>query len=240
MIILIPIGGTGQRFKEHGYKMPKVLIQASGKPILYYLLDNLNLSGVDYIIIPYNREYKDYSFEQSLKSDYPNIVFKLYCIENNTRGAAETISITLDHFQTDVDPDKPIICLDSDNFYKCDVISKWNKDNCVFSFKDIGINPIFSYVECTQDQIVTNIKEKEKISDSTCTGAYGFESVKHLKKYAQKIIREGVTQKSEFYTSGVIKEMINDGYKFKNIEINVKDFISLGTPSQLESFINGF
>ena len=41
MIILIPLGGTGERFKSAGYKKPKALIHIFGKPILYYLLDNI-------------------------------------------------------------------------------------------------------------------------------------------------------------------------------------------------------
>ena len=32
-------------------------------------------------------------------------------------------------------------------------------------------------------------------------------------------IEENITKKSEFYTSGAIKEMINDGVSFKNINI---------------------
>ena len=46
MIIIIPLGGTGERFKQNGYKKPKALINVFGKPILYYLLDNLNLKEI--------------------------------------------------------------------------------------------------------------------------------------------------------------------------------------------------
>jgi GTP:adenosylcobinamide-phosphate guanylyltransferase len=37
MIIIIPIGGIGQRFKDNGYKKPKALINIYGKPIISYL-----------------------------------------------------------------------------------------------------------------------------------------------------------------------------------------------------------
>ena len=47
MIIFIPIGGIGQRFKENGYKNPKALINIYGKPIISYLLDNLNTDNID-------------------------------------------------------------------------------------------------------------------------------------------------------------------------------------------------
>ena len=74
MIIIIPIGGVGQRFKENGYKKPKALINIYGKPIISYLIDNnLQTDTIDYIFIPYNKEYKDYRFEDLLIKNYPNI-----------------------------------------------------------------------------------------------------------------------------------------------------------------------
>ena len=62
MIIIIPIGGIGQRFKDNGYTKPKAYINICGKPIISFLLDNLNTDNVDYIYIPYNIEYKQYRF----------------------------------------------------------------------------------------------------------------------------------------------------------------------------------
>ena len=67
MIILIPLGGTGSRFKENGYSKPKALINALGKPILYWLLDSLDNKSIDYIYVPYNMEYKKYRLEDQLR-----------------------------------------------------------------------------------------------------------------------------------------------------------------------------
>ena len=134
--------------------------------------------------------------------------------------------------------DIPVICLDSDNFYLCDIISQWNGKNCIFSFEDYCEKPIYSYVEYNNKNQVINIKEKEKISNYACTGAYGFKSILELTKYTSKIIKNKITQQNEFYTSGVIKEMIKDGYFFENIIINTKQFICLGTPLQLKLFYN--
>ena len=119
MIIIIPIGGIGQRFKENGYKKPKALINIYGKPIISYLLDNLNTDNIDYIFIPYNKEYNRFRFEDFLIKYYPKLNFKFYCLENNTRGAAETIDIGIKNLNED--RDIPVICLDSDNWYNCDI-----------------------------------------------------------------------------------------------------------------------
>ena len=130
MIIIIPIGGIGKRFKDNGYKNPKALINLYGKPIISYLLDNLNTNNIEYIFIPYNKEYKHYRFEDMLIKLYPNISFKFHCIETNTRGAAETINIGINSLNET--RDIPVLCLDSDNFYLCDIIYIWNGENCIF------------------------------------------------------------------------------------------------------------
>ncbi|MBN23207.1 MAG: hypothetical protein CL678_18115 [Bdellovibrionaceae bacterium] len=237
MIVLIPIGGIGNRFKENGYTKPKALINVFGKSILSYLLENLNLDKIEYIVIPYNKEYKSYNFEETLRKKYTKIIFKFYCLEQNTKGAAETINIALNNL--DEKRDLPIICLDCDNFYLSDIISKWNGENCVFSFKDTNKKPIYSYIDCNDDKII-DIREKEKISNYACTGAYGFDSIKNLEQYTKEIIEKKILQKNEFYTSGVIKAMIKQGYYFKKKEIATKDYICLGSPLQLKIFYNNY
>lgn len=238
MIIIIPLGGTGQRFKKNGYELPKALIEVDGISILYYLLMNLNLKNVNFVYIPYNKEYKNYNFELKLENRFPEIEFKFLCLEEDTRGAAETLNIALknlDAFHLDC----PILSLDSDSFYKVDVIEKWNGKNCVFSIIDKEDDAKYSYVliDNINNQCIIDIKEKVKISDYACTGAYGFESVDVLIKFTDLMIENNSMQKNEFYTSGVIKMMIEKNHNFKNMMINSKDFISLGTPKQVNDYL---
>ena len=234
MIVIIPIGGTGQRFKDNGYKQPKALINIYGKPIISYLLDNLNTDNIDYIFIPYNKEYKPYRFEDFLIKSYSKINFRFFCLENNTRGAAETINIGINNLNEE--REIPVLCLDCDSFYTCDIISQWNGENCIFSFQDVNENPIYSYIKTNENNEIIDIKEKEKISNNACSGAYGFCSINELKKYTSKIIEENITQKSEFYTSGVIKKMISEGVIYKKIVIEKKHFVQLGVPNDVDKF----
>lgn len=234
MIVLIPLGGTGERFKKNYYKQPKALINVLGKPILYYLLDNLNFQNIDFVYIPYNKEYYNYRLEDRLYKDYPDIKFKFLKI-NNTKGAAETVKIALDQIKYDTS----ILCLDGDNFYTTDVINLWNGKNKIITFEDYNNNPIYSYVDIKNNQIV-DIKEKEKISNYACTGAYGFSSIKKLHKYCKKVIDNNLKQKNEFYMSTVIKEMIKDNFNFEIVNIEKKYWNCLGTPIQVKQFCNNY
>lgn len=236
MIILIPLGGIGERFKKNGYKEPKALIKVLGKPILYYLLDNLNLLNIDFVYIPYNQEYSNYRLEDNLIKDYPHIHFKFLKLEKNTGGAAETIKIALDNLSIN---DCPILCVDGDNFYSTDIISLWNGKNKVVTFNNNNDSTLYSYIQLDNNKIA-DIVEKQKISDYACSGAYGFESYKLLQKYSCKVVENNIKQNGEYYTSTVIKEMLLDNIIFYNELIDVNNWTCLGTPIQVKQFCNNF
>jgi len=236
MIILIPLGGTGERFKTHNYSIPKALVNVFGKPILYYLIDCLNTSDVEFVYIPYNKEYSNFRLEDRLVKDYPNINFKFLKLPYNTGGAAETINLSLKCLDCE---DKPILCLDADNFYTVDVIKLWNLENKVITVNSFSENPIYSYVKIENDKI-TDIVEKRKISNYACSGAYGFSSYKQLLKYTQVVLDNDIRQNNEYYTSNVIKVMIKADIKFNVASIDIINWHCLGTPTQVKFFYNNY
>ena len=230
-MILIPLGGIGKRFKDNNYRKPKALINVLGDPIIFHLLDNLKLTN-ELVYIVYNNEYKKYRFEDLLKKKYPKINFLFLSLDNNTKGAAETINIALKNLNM---ADEPVLCLDGDNFYKCDVIKLWDMKNTIITVEDFNENPIYSYI-LTNKNVVEDIIEKEKVSNYACTGAYGFNSYKELLKYTNIILENNIITKNEYYTSLVIREMIKDNAIFNYKVIKKKEWICLGTPIQLRQF----
>lgn len=238
MILLIPLGGVGARFSQLGYKQPKALIKVMGKPILFWLIDNLTIPDGTLIYIPYNKVYSYYRFEDLLRKQYPNYHFKFHCLQNDTGGAAETIHIALGQLNTSVD--ESILCLDGDNFYTCDIVRQWKKENSVFTFNDSQDAPLYSYVQLNNLGSITNIVEKEKISNYACTGAYGFSSWMALKQKCKFILENDIRQKGEFYTSTVIQEMLKSGESFSNKVIEQNHYICLGTPTQVRLFCHNY
>ena len=240
MFILIPIGGVGSRFKTNGYSQPKALINVLGKPIIFWLLDNLKFHKINFIFIPYNKEYSKYNFEDILTNKYPRLKFKFFPLKHNTRGAAETINISLKFLLDNNIPDQPMLCLDSDNFYTTDIVLFWNGHNKIFTFTDTNNKPIYSYISTNNNDIITDIKEKHKISDNACTGAYGFNSYIDFYNASKFVIENNIKDKNEFYTSTVIKHMISDNFIFFYKNISLDHYYCLGTPTQVRLFCNNF
>jgi capsule biosynthesis phosphatase len=234
MNIIIPIGGIGQRFKDEGYLMPKPLINVLGKPMIYRVIDNLNLSENDNVYIIYNNQFKEYNFEDLIKFYFPKKNIYFISLDFLTKGAAETVLTGLNELPVK-ELNKEFLIMDCDTFYNEDIIGLYKQSpnkNLIYYFKDENPNPIFSYIKVDSNGQVMDIKEKEKISHNANTGAYGFESGHLLKQYCERILN----LKSELYTSYVYKEMLNDGVKIYGQLLN--SFNCVGTPLQLQIYCN--
>lgn len=238
MNIIIPIGGIGKRFQDEGYAKPKPLINILGKPMIYHVIDNLHMKEEDTLFIIYNGDLDKHGFYDIIRNQYPKV--KLYKLDSRTRGASETVLRGLNYLSEN-ELNKKIVTVDCDTFYLYDILSKFRTqtDNAVFCFVDTFKDPIYSYVNFSGSPIITDIKEKEKISNYANTGCYCFSSGKILKQYCSNVVKdfnEKKYEQKELYMSGIIKRMINDKHIFRANIISEDDFHCLGTPLQVKVF----
>jgi len=236
MNIIIPIGGKGERFIASGYKEHKPLINILGKQMIYYVLDNLRLNKEDNIfIIYYNIE--DKIFKNVILEKYPNINFiRIY---HQTKGAAETIYEGLKEIINITQNNKTML-LDCDTFYTTDVISMYKNinENAVFYTVNTEDIPIYSYINFDDNNVINKIAEKNKISNFANSGIYCFNDINVLFNYSKFIVENNIVTNNECYTSCIIEEMIKESHIFKGIELNNNSVFSLGTPKQVNQYIN--
>lgn len=236
MNIVIPLGGTGQRFLDADFNIPKPLIKLLLKPIIFWVLDSLSIKCTDNVVIICNPQLRKYRFHDLVRKKNSRI--KVVYLNKNTNGPVETILLGL----ADIKQDEPIILLDGDTFYNCDVLNMFREcenKNMIVSFVQEDDRPIYSYVNIHNND-VTRIVEKEKISSFANTGAYGFKSTQQLKKYCHDLIyfNEAQVTQQELYTSTVISNMIHDGVVFSSKIIKPYQFEVVGTPLQYRLFHN--
>jgi len=238
MNVIIPLGGKGERFAKLGYKMPKPLIRVMGHEIILWLIDSLDHTLIDTLCIPYHETLSDYRFESFIQQKYPKLNTKFLKLANQTKGAAESVLLA----SKLVTNDKPIICIDGDNFYTCNILERYAASkikNCVFCFYDNSTEAaIYSYTK-TDNDLITDIAEKERISNMANAGIYCFESKQILQKYCSQIIDNNISQKGEYYISGAIKQLITD-LPASVINIRNEEYVCLGTPLQVRLFCNNF
>jgi len=238
MNLIIPIGGKGERFKNN-YIHPKPFINIYGHSMIFWLIDNLNLTKDDNVYIGIMEDICDeFGLEFKLTKEYPDLSFKIVKLIYQTRGPVETLFTILQTF-SDKELDKPVLSLDCDTLYFDDIINKFkiNNSSCSFYFDATTKPEIFSYLKLEAARIL-DIQEKKWFKDSAKygnTGAYGFKNGRLLKKYCIDLLDSDERVNNEFYISQIIKNMIKDGELFRGI--NVEHFRCTGTPDQLNLFL---
>jgi capsule biosynthesis phosphatase len=232
MNIIIPIGGIGERFKKNGYILPKPFININGTPMLKYVVNSIKLQPDDKLIIIYNKELNNYDITNII----PNTAIT-YELGYYTSGAVETLLAFLSNYDITKLHPKTLIC-DCDTFYDIDIIALCKKvsNNAVVCFQDNKMLPIYSYIRINDDNIITEIKEKQPISNLANTGAYFFSSVQTLFEYCNKVIQQNHKYNNEYYTSCTIDLMLRDNHIFNPIIIKPNDFNCVGTPQQLKIY----
>lgn len=240
--LVIPLGGKGERFINEGYLLPKPLIKVLENEIILWLLNNIDFAYVETVIIPYNDNLFYFDFENFIINKFPLIKFYFMRLEKQTCGACDTLYRLLSNLKNNfIENNNPFLCLDGDAFYTINITKLYSEStnkNSVFVFHDTTPKPIYSYIKPNKNEkSILEIKEKEKISDLACCGAYGFESYHTLLKYAKQCIDKQIIQKNEYYISGIYKCMLLDEIKVNYIEIKSSDFNCLGTPLQVQLFV---
>lgn len=238
MNIIIPLGGKGERFKKEGYILPKPLIKVLEKEILFYVIDNLDIHLEDKVYIIYNQELDIYHFSEIIKEKYPFI--ELIKLNYDTKGASETIYIGTNYIINNLKYHNKTILIDGDTFYEENILKKFRKTNtnAVFYIKNYDLNPVFSYIKLDNNNMIIDIKEKNKISDNANTGAYAFENIHLLNKYAKFVLDNNISFKNEPYTSCIIDVMLKNNERFKGIELKTEKVFVLGTPFQVNEYIS--
>ena len=196
-------------------------VSVLGKPMIMWVLDSLKLGPNDSLVIVYNPSWMSPKYWGAVRDSYPNLI--LVELPGPTRGAAETVVIGLHGLPKNL-RSQPIMLVDGDCFYDEDIVAQYRsiskRSNGVFFSVDTQPKPIYSYIVFDPAaKRITQVKEKVKISDHANTGCYCFSNGSELMAQCQALLDAGTTQTGnlathtvgEYYTSGVIAAMIDEG-----------------------------
>jgi 3,4-dihydroxy 2-butanone 4-phosphate synthase len=233
MKILIPIGGKGLRFKNSGYTMPKPLIEVEGVPIIFKVLDSIDIQA-DMIYVVREDQCQNYKIDQIINDRIPGTFYKL---SSDNNGQVETCLLASDSLD-----DGPLLIVNCDNYLVWnkeeiqDLINDKSVDGAAFTFTDTSTKSHWCFAE-VEDSLITRLVEKEKISDIALAGAFYWKRGSDFVKYAKQLVENNIRAKNgEFYLGSVFNLAIKDGKKIVNHPIiGMK---SLGTPEELEAFNN--
>lgn len=231
--VVIPMAGAGSRFEQAGYTFPKPLIDVMGSPMIQMVVENLNIDA-NFTFIVQKLHKEKYNLGALLNLIAPNC--NIVEVDGITEGAACTVLLAKKY----INNDSPMILANSDQWLDWDsneFMYKMNELECdggIVTFT--AVHPKWSFVKVNSYGYVTEVAEKNPISNIATVGVYFWKHGSDFIKYAEQMIEKNIRVNGEFYAAPVFNEAIQDGKKIKVHHIN--RMLGTGTPEDLKTFID--
>ena len=233
--VLIPMAGAGSRFQQAGYTFPKPLIEVKGKPMIQVVVENLNIKA-NFIYVVQKEHREKYNLDTLLNLITPGC--KIVETEGITEGAACTALLAKEF----IDSDNPLFFANSDQFCEWDSneflykMNETNADGGIVSFR--ATHPKWSFAKVDEQGLVTEVAEKNPISDIATVGYYYWKHGSDFVKYSEQMIENDVRVNGEFYVCPVFNEAIADGKEIRTFDI--PKMWGLGTPEDLKEYLENY
>ncbi len=232
MNVLIPMAGAGSRFQKAGYTFPKPLIDVNGMPMIQRVVDNLNIDA-NYIFVVQKEHREKYHLDTMFKLFVKN--FTVVETDGVTEGAACTVLLAKEF----INNDQPLLMANADQLIEWNSnefmykMQENNLDGCIITFK--STHPMFSFAKTDENGVVTQVAEKNPISNDATTGHYYWTKGSDYVKYAEQMINKNIRVNNEFYVCPVYNQAIEDNKLIKTYPI--ERMWSLGTPEDLNYYL---
>jgi glucose-1-phosphate thymidylyltransferase len=213
MKVIIPLAGKGTRLRPHTHLVPKPMLKIAGKPVMAYILEDLEkLGNVEEVV--YITGHLKEKVEEYTRTEFSRLpaVFVEQTVQDGTAGAVKLA-------QPYVDQDVLIIFVDTIFETDLSVIKNTDADGIMW-VKEVEDYQRFGVVVTDKDGNMTKIVEKPTtpISKRANIGLY------YIKNW--KLLYEGIdhtlTQpknKGEYYLTDAFQYMIDQGAKIKVIDV---------------------
>ena len=233
--VLIPMAGAGSRFEKAGYTFPKPLIEVNKKPMIQVVVENLNIDA-NYIYIVQKIHREKYNLDTLLNLITPGC--KIIETDGITEGAACTSLLAKEYINNDL----PLFFANSDQFVEWDSnefmykMNETNSDGGIVTFT--STHPKWSFAKIDESGIVTEVAEKNPISDIATVGYYYWKKGSDFVECAEKMIELDIRINNEFYVCPVFNQAITKGLKIRTF--NTSGMWGLGTPEDLKHYLENY
>jgi glucose-1-phosphate thymidylyltransferase len=212
MKVIIPLAGKGTRLRPHTHITPKPMLKIAGKPVIDYVMEDLQrLGDVEQVI--YITGHLKEKVEAYARAKYPfDAVFIEQKVQDGTAGA---VALAREHV------DQPVFIIFVDTIFDADlsVVKRTDADGIIW-VKTVEDYQRFGVVVSDAGGNMTRIveKPKEPVSKRANIGLY------YIRNW--KLLYEGIdwtlTQpknKGEYYLTDAFQYMIDHGARIKVIDV---------------------
>jgi dTDP-glucose pyrophosphorylase len=115
-------------------------------------------------------------------------------------------------------------------------MNETDADGGIVTFK--ATHPKWSYAKIDDNSIVTEVAEKNPISDLATVGFYYWKHGSDFVKYAEQMITNNVRVNGEFYVCPVFNQAIDGGKVIRTFD--VPKMWGTGTPEDLKYYLENY
>lgn len=242
VINLIPAAGSGKRFSDAGYLLPKPLIPVSGLPMIAKACESL--PKPDKWVFLLRKEHLEKSDLAEVLGHHFNPL-KIISVDHLTEGQASTCALGFSELNDDdsvlVAPcDNAVVC-NKDGYQK--LLEDLRVDAVIWTFRNnatVKRNPqMYGWVEVNSTNKALRVSCKKPVSDNpicdhAIIGTFYFRRALDLKEGYQNLVSKNRRINGEFYVDELMNELIEKGLHVVVFEVD--QYICWGTPDDLKTY----
>jgi len=227
--IMILAGGLGTRLQYLVHGLPKSMAPVNGRPFLEYLLDFLDKSGVDKVILSVG--YRSEAIISHFGSKYRNLAID-YAIETKPLGTGGGIRLAMEK-----STDRDVLVMNGDTLFLAEIsemlrLHKKSKAIVSIALRKVHNASRYGAIEVDQNMVIRNFREKSPIKQagfinggiyilnrefyisSTAPGNFSIER-DCFAKWAPEGIMLGFPSEAYFLDIGIPKDYKRAQHEFK-------------------------
>jgi glucose-1-phosphate thymidylyltransferase len=227
MKAVIPLAGKGTRLRPHTYLTPKPLLRVGGKPVMSYILDDLQELGIHEIVFVIG--YLGDVIKEYMAKEYPEIrpEYVVQEVQDGTAGAVKLAEPFVDD---------EVLILFVDTLFDADLsmtkslAPEWSG---VIWAKEVEDYQRFGVIVTDADSAMTRIVEKPKdpISKLANIGLYYIRDHELLFRGIDQALGNPPGPSGEFYLTDAFQFMVDQGSKI--LTAPVEGWYDCGKPETL-------
>lgn len=212
MKVIIPLAGKGTRLRPHTHLTPKPMLKVAGKPVMAYILEDLQrLGGVEQVVYITGHLKERVEAYARATFDLP-AVFIEQVVQDGTAGA---VALAREYV------DQPVLIIFVDTIFDANlkVIHETDADGIIW-VKEVEDYQRFGVVVTDAEGNMTQIVEKPDtpISKRANIGLYYIRNWKLLYEGIDWVLKQP-KNKGEYFLTDAFQYMIDHGAKIRVIDV---------------------
>jgi len=209
MKAVIPLAGKGTRLRPHTYLTPKPLLRVGGKPVMSYILDDLQEMGVEEVVFVIG--YLGDVVKEYMAAEYPDIrpQYVVQEVQDGTAGAVKLAEPFIDD---------EVLILFADTLFEADLSVATRLDPAwsgVIWAKEVEDYQRYGVIVTDEESAMMKIIEKpsEPISKLANIGVYYIRDHKLLFEGISHTLASPPGPSGEYYLTDAFQYMVDHGAK---------------------------